>query len=155
MFVLPKVKLVLAVISSGALVALGLYITVIKSNLATARANIVIEQSNVQKAKIALEMQSETLAETEKNHTEIIKSFDRLQTVSNAQRAQIRILNDKLTMTANGQSRDIGDIARSKPGLMTKIINNATKNANRCLEVATGATIKEKESNSECKDIIN
>ena len=53
------------------------------------------------------------------------------------------------------KGRDIGKIAEKKPGLVEKIINNATERAKRCVEIASGAELTEQEINATKKSEIN
>ncbi len=67
-------------------------------------------------------------------------------------RAQNSVLAKKL------EKHDIGVLGAAKPALVGKIINKATDNASRCLELLSGATLTRKEQsatsarafNSEC-----
>jgi hypothetical protein len=66
-------------------------------------------------------------------------------------------------VNATGKKRDIGSLAEQKPALMAKVINRGTKNAMRCMEIAMGSSLTEKEKNAtkksqinpECSDIAN
>jgi hypothetical protein len=57
-------------------------------------------------------------------------------------RAQNGILADKLS------EHNIGFLAEKKPGLIERIVNNATKKANRCFELLSGAELTEAEKNA-------
>ena len=66
-------------------------------------------------------------------------------------------------MNASGEKRDIGNLAEQKPKLMQRAINRGTKNALRCMEIAMGSPLTEKEKNAvkksqinpECPDVAN
>lgn len=65
-------------------------------------------------------------------------------------------LKDRFSkVNASGKRRDIGNLAVQKPALMQRAFNRGTKNALRCLEIATGAKLNEKEQNAEKKSEIN
>ena len=65
-------------------------------------------------------------------------------------------LKDKFNkVNSSGKKRDLGNLAKSKPKLMTKVFNKATKNALRCTEIAMGAPLTEKEKNATKKSEIN
>ena len=53
------------------------------------------------------------------------------------------------------QRHDLGQLAYNKPGLVVKIINKASDNANRCVEIATGSPLTEDEINATKKSQIN
>jgi hypothetical protein len=57
-------------------------------------------------------------------------------------RAQNGILSDKLS------EHNIGFLAEKKSGLIERIVNNATKKANRCFELLSGAELTEVEKNA-------
>jgi len=50
---------------------------------------------------------------------------------------------------------DIGAAGVAKPGLTEKVLNNATKNAQRCLEIFSGSTLTEKELSATKPSEIN
>lgn len=45
-------------------------------------------------------------------------------------------------------------VAKSKPKLVENLINNASKERNRCIELATGATPLKNEKNSVCQQLL-
>ena len=53
------------------------------------------------------------------------------------------------------KNRDIGKIAEKKPEAFEKILNNAGKNANRCMEIASGSPLTDEEKNATRKSQIN
>lgn len=74
-----------------------------------------------------------------------------------AAREQVEALQERL-----GQ-HELGYLASERPGLVENIINNATDEVGRCLEIATGAPLTEEEINatlpseinSECPELAN
>jgi len=71
------------------------------------------------------------------------------------QREEVKNLVNRFNVNARGESRDIGKIAVKKPRAMQRLINRGTKNALRCLEIATGAERTEKEINAKKESEIN
>lgn len=57
-------------------------------------------------------------------------------------RQQNRQLVDRLAR------HDISALARARPGLVERTINNATEQANRCFELLSGAELNEREQNA-------
>ena len=55
----------------------------------------------------------------------------------------------------NKKNRDVGKLAIAKTNIIEKITNNASKAANRCIEIASGAELTEKEINATKKSEIN
>ena len=62
---------------------------------------------------------------------------------------------DKKNLTNKLGRHDLGNLAENKPGLVEKVINKATVNANRCLEIASGAELTEDELNASTPSKIN
>lgn len=124
------------------------YISNLKADLAISEANVVKLEQSIK--------DQQAVIDTKIKEIQAIQNINNdLSTTISTQQKQIRDLNEKFDIAANGQSRDFGAITRVKPVLVNNIINRATVNANRCFELATGATPKEGEVNNECKDIIN
>ena len=67
----------------------------------------------------------------------------------------MQALKDRFNTSANGSSRDLGDLAIAKPVLIERAVNNGTKNALRCVEIASGAPLTEQEKNATKADEIN
>ena len=78
-------------------------------------------------------------------------------------RAEVDALTRKFSQDAKGQPRDFGQFAKERPELVERLVNRGTRNAMRCLEIASGAprTSEEisaksaTEINKECPAIAN
>ena len=67
-----------------------------------------------------------------------------------------KAINDRNRLLENRLSRhDIGASGVAKPGLTEKVLNNATKNAQRCLEIFSGSPLTEKELSATKPSEIN
>jgi hypothetical protein len=55
----------------------------------------------------------------------------------------------------NKNNRDIGKLAVEKTAVIEKIINKGGENAARCIEIASGSPLTEKEKNATKKSEIN
>ena len=65
-------------------------------------------------------------------------------------------INNRNRSLENRLSRhDIGASGVAKPGLTEKVLNNATKNAQRCLEIFSGSPLTEKEFSATKPSEIN
>ena len=65
-------------------------------------------------------------------------------------------INNRNRSLENRLSRhDIGAAGVAKPGLTEKVLNNATKNAKRCLEIFSGSPLTEKELSATKPSEIN
>jgi hypothetical protein len=73
----------------------------------------------------------------------------RLQSEWQAINDRNRALEDRLSR------HDIGAAAVAKPGLTEKVLNGATSNVQRCLEIMSGAQLTEKELSATKPSEIN
>ena len=94
-------------------------------------------------------------------------SVDQLNKVVASQKsdiAKIQLINQSLTETERADSQQqnvlvgklgkLDAVAKKKPGLVTKIINKASDERNRCLALATGAKPLKGEKNSVCPQLV-
>lgn len=94
--------------------------------------------------------EQQALIEQQKQEFEQIQSITKeLTAKNNALEADKKNLTDKLGR------HDLGNLAENKPGLVEKVINKATENANRCLEIASGAELTEDELTASKPSEIN
>ena len=152
---LTYIKLALAGAACAIIVGFIWYMNHLESKLDDAQQDLVILQRNEIELREALETQGEALMTKELEHVAVVNLSNDLRSVASAQTKEIKELNDRLNVKANGQSRDLGELARSRPAIIQGIVNRATDNVNRCFEILTGATVKEGEVNNECKDLVN
>ena len=131
------------------------YTNRLESKLDQAQQDLIVSQHNEVTLKEAIETQGETLKTKELEHVTVIKLSSDLRSIAKAQAQEVKGLDDKLNVKANGQARDLGELARAKPQVVQGIINRATDDVNRCFEILTGSPVKEGEVNNECKDLVN
>ena len=80
-----------------------------------------------------------------------------------AQKIDIEKLNQEISaldkkfnkINSSGKKRDIGNLALARTKTIERVINTASSNALRCLEIATGAKLTTKEINATKKSQIN
>jgi len=107
---------------------------------------------NNAKLETAVAISEETVSTLRADYA---KATEELQKVNNEFRdirAQNNVLSKKLA------KHDLSELGSKKPGLVGKIINNASEKAGRCFEILSGAELTEKEIgakngkafNSEC-----
>mgnify|MGYP003130580303 FL=1 len=155
MFMAIKMLMVVAVV--GGLGGGVAYVYKVKADLATSEANNAKLESSVEEQKAVIAQQAldmDNIRVAMKEQEELAKKLN----------ASIEDLRDKFhKVNASGKKRDIGNLAEKKPKLMQRAINRGTKNALRCMEIAMGADLTEKEKNAvkksqinpECPDIAN
>jgi hypothetical protein len=82
-----------------------------------------------------------------------------LQVQNEKQRQDEQNLSNKF----NSGNRHVGAFASAKPGVVEKLVNKGTVNALRCIELASGSPLTEKElsaktpseANRECPSLID
>jgi septal ring factor EnvC (AmiA/AmiB activator) len=90
----------------------------------------------------AVGLQTETITSMEDDMQRINKQIAITNRELSEARRQNRELADRLGR------HEIGALARARPGLVERSINNATAQANRCFELLTGAELNERERNA-------
>lgn len=137
-------KLYLSLIA-GVAVLIGIFYWYYKSSQET----IAILNANNAKLEIAIQTQKQALEsikndlQTQQNVLEqTYKDFD-----------ESRRLNQELSDRLS--KHDLGFLASKKPKLVENIINKATSDAARCLEILSGSPLTEKEKNATKKSEIN
>ena len=125
------------------------YVKTLKSDLAVSEANNVKLTTAVGEQKAALE-------QMQKDFTAINVAKNNLEDQTRVLNAELNNLNDKFNkINASGEKRDIGNLAQQKPRLIERAINTGTKNAMRCVEIAMGSPLTEKEKTATKKSKIN
>jgi len=128
------------------------------------RADLAVSEANNAKLEDSVEEQKAVIAQQTLDMENIRTAIKEQQDLNNKLNASIEDLRDKFhKVNASGKKRDIGELAEKKPVPMQRAINTGTKNALRCMEIAMGAPLTEKEKNatkksqinSECPDIAN
>ena len=125
------------------------YVKNIKADLATSEAiNLKLEQS-VASQKAVIEQQANDF----KKILEINKDLEKTNKTLAAEFAALDKRFNKIN--GRGEVRDLGDLAVKRSDSVERVVNNATKKAMRCVEIAMGAELTEKEINATLKSEIN
>ena len=150
-------KLVMVGILVSSLAGAGLYVMKLRSDNAILKANQI-------KLEEAVESQQEVIAQQKADFETIMAANAKLQDTRDILQAELKNLDDKFNKTnASGKKRDIGDLAVNRPESVERVINRASDNALRCVEIAMGAelteeeinAVKPSEINSECPSLAN
>ena len=144
--------LVIAVLMAGGL----WYVTNLKADLA-------ISEQNAERLKEGIREQQALMEQMRQDIAQIQTINKDLQTSAAKYRADVDALSRKFSQDARGNPRDFGQFAAEKPDLVEKLVNRGTRNAMRCLEIASGAPRTEQELaaknateiNKECPAIAN
>ena len=147
MFTYLKIAMVAIVLAGigGAYI----YVKNLQADLATSEANNVKLEFSVGEQKKVIEQQLKDIKKVQIAMKDQAALNERLN-------ASIKDLSNKFhKLNSSGKKRDIGNLAEKKPGVMQRAINRGTKNALRCMEIAMGAELTEKEKNAKTKSQIN
>jgi len=119
------------------------------------KANLAIAKQNEEKLEDAIGAQQRVI-EGMQQDIQDIQSANADLAAQNAQaQKEIKTLSDKFNVNAKGEARDFGAMASAKPKLIERLIDRGTRNALRCLEIASGAPHTEKELNARKTSEIN
>lgn len=121
------------------------------------KADLAVSEMNNQKLQDGIRSQQELIDQMQRDITTIQETNKQLQEQNEKQRQDVSALTNKF------DKRDFGAFAASKPDVVEKLVNRGTENAMRCLELASGAPLNEKEkaaktateANRECPSLIN
>ena len=150
-------KLVMVGILVSSLAGAGLYVMKLRSDNAILKANQI-------KLEEAVSSQQEIIEQQKQDYESIMSANKKLQETKEILSQELANLDEKFNKTnASGKKRDIGDLAVNRPSSVEKVINRASDNALRCVEIAMGAELTEKEINavkpseinSECPSLAN
>ena len=119
------------------------------------RADLAVSEENSRKMAAAVEQQKAAIEQLKADQAKIQQINKELNDTVKAQTKDLSSLQDRFNTAANGDKRDIGSIAVVKPESIARAINNGTVNALRCVEIASGAPLTEKEKNAKLPSEIN
>ena len=126
-----------------------LHYKTVKADLETAKANNLILEQSVQGQKAVIEQQK-------KDFSSILAANETLQEQNKALAAEFSALDERFNkINAQGEVRDIGKLAVERTRSIERVINNASSKAMRCVEIAMGSPLTEKEENATTKSQIN
>jgi cell division protein FtsB len=110
---------------------------------------LAILQENNAKLETAVQTNEQALAAQQ-------AAFQSMQAENARLQSEWQAINDRNRALENRLSRhDIGASATAKPGLTERVLNGATKNAQRCLEILSGAPLTEAETSATKPSEIN
>lgn len=145
-----SIRLVLILVAIGLFVGGIWYVTNLKADLA-------VSEMNNKKLEDATKAQNELIETMQKDIAQIQKINSDLQVQNEKQKRDVDDLSRKF------DKRDFGSFVASQPEKSEQLINRGTKNALRCIELASGAPLNEAEkkaktateANRECPSLIN
>jgi hypothetical protein len=125
------------------------YVKNLKADLAVSEANNVKLEQSIDSQKAVIEQMQKDFKAVQEANTNLNKLINTLNN-------ELKILDDKFNkVNGKGEVRDLGDLAIKKPKPIERIINKGSAQALRCVEIAMGSPLTEKEKNATKKSEIN
>ena len=144
-----SIKIAMIVIALATAGGGFLHYKTVKADLETAKANNLLLEASV-------EGQKAVIAQQENDFKSILAANATLQEQNKVLAAEFSALDERFNkINAQGEVRDIGKLAVERSRSIERVINGATKKAMRCVEIAMGAPLTEKEENATKKSQIN
>ena len=144
----PMIKAIAMLLTVIILAAGGWYVMNLKADLAVSEMNAKTLQDGIaEQQALMIRMQEDIKTIQETN--------SRLQNLTEEQKREVETLSRKFSQDAKGNPRDFGALAAERPELVERLVNRGTKNAMRCLEIASGAPRTEAEINAKTSSEIN
>ena len=143
--------IIMAVVFIG-ISGVGVYVMKLRSDNAILQANQIQLELSIESQKQVIEKQKEDFGK-------ILQANKKMNTLVNNLQKDINALDKRF----NKGARDFGKLAKEKPKLVEKLVNRGSVRAGRCIEIAGGSPLTEKEIkatkkseiNTECPSIAN
>ena len=144
-----SIKIALIVIMMAGAGGGYIYVKNLKADLATSEANNAKLEQSVNDQKAVIEQQK-------KDFTAILAANKALEEKNAILNKEFKALDQRFNkINGQGEVRDIGKLAEERSSSVERVVNSATKKAMRCVEIAMGAPLTEKEINATKKSQIN
>ena len=131
-------------ILASAVVGACVYVMKLRSDNAILKANAV-------KMESAISEQQELITKQKEDFQEILKANNKMNELVNNLKKDLEDLDKRF----NKKNRDFGKLAIEKTKVIERIMNKGSVNAQRCIEIASGAPLTEEEQNATKKSEIN
>tara|TARA_Y100001963_G_scaffold57311_2_gene80158 strand:- start:13313 stop:13780 length:468 start_codon:yes stop_codon:yes gene_type:complete len=138
------IRLFLIGIVATALAGGGFYVMKLRSDNA-------ILQANQLKLESAVSEQQELITKQKEDFKEILAANKKMNELVSVLKKDLEDLDKRF----NKKNRDFGKLAIQKTKVIERIMNKGSVNAQRCIEIASGAELTEKEINATKKSEIN
>ena len=115
------------------------------------RSDNAILKANQLKLEASVESQKQVIAKQKEDFQAIMKANKELGVLINNLKKDLQDLDKRFTK----KNRDIGKLAIERSKAIERIINSASDKAARCIEIASGSPLTEKEINATLKSEIN
>ena len=143
--------IIMAVVFIG-ISGVGVYVMKLRSD------NAILQANQIQ-LELSIESQKQVIQKQKEDFGKILEANKKMNKLVNNLQKDI----DALDKRFNKGARDFGKLAKEKPKLVEKLINRGSDRAGRCVEIAGGSPLTEKELlatkkseiNTECPSIAN
>ena len=126
-----------------------MYVKTLKSDLAVSEANNAKLLDSVSEQQSVIEQQK-------KDFTAILTANKELEETNKILRKEFAALDEGFNkINGKGEVRDIGKLAIERSSSVERVVNSGTDKAMRCVEIAMGSPLTEKEINATQKSEIN
>ena len=115
------------------------------------RADNAVLKINQEKLETAVSEQQTLIENQKKDFEDILDANKKMNELVSVLKKDLEDLDKRF----NKKNRDVGKLAIAKTESIERITNNASIAANRCIEIASGAELTEKEINATKKSEIN
>ena len=139
-----SIKIVMVALLITGIAGAGMYVMKLRSDNAILKANQM-------KLEEAVSSQKELIANQKKDFQEILDANNKMNELVSVLKKDL----DDLDKRFNKKNRDVGKLAIAKTESIERITNGASALAMRCVEIASGAPLTEKEKNATKKSEIN
>ncbi len=139
-----SIRIMMVVLLMSAIAGGGMYVMKLRADNATLKANQL-------KLESAVAEQNKVLEQQKKDFTAIMESNKKLNVLINTFKKDLQDLDKRFTK----KNRDIGKLAIERTKSIERIVNGGSKNAARCIELASGAEHTEAELKATLKSQIN
>ena len=139
-----QIKMVITIVLMAGIAGAGMYVMKLRADNATLKANQI-------QLETAITEQNKVLEQQKEDFTAILESNKKLNVLINTFKKDLQDLDKRFTK----KNRDIGKLAIERTESIERIINGGSKNAARCIELASGAEHTPEELKATLKSEIN
>tara|TARA_R100001015_G_C4495997_1_gene72064 strand:+ start:162 stop:629 length:468 start_codon:yes stop_codon:yes gene_type:complete len=131
-------------ILASAFIGAGVYVMKLRSDNAILKANAI-------KLESAVAEQQDLITQQKEDFKDILAANQKMNELVGVLKKDLEDLDKRF----NKKNRDVGKLAIAKTDAIERITNGASALATRCIEIASGAELTEKEKNATKKSEIN
>ena len=135
--------IIMAVVFIG-ISGVGVYVMKLRSD------NAILQANQIQ-LELSIESQKQVIEKQKQDFSKILQANKKMNTLVNNLQKDINALDKRF----NKGARHFGKLAKEKPKLVEKLVNRGSVRAGRCIEIAGGSPLTEKEINATKKSEIN